>query len=101
MKDVQWVGGKVDAIVWNGLDNVKSEYGLANEVEIVLLEVKIGAHASLDRDQRLIRRAARAGRVRFDVFEYRPEPDPVGTSMDVMASSEVIFPNDEIGRAHV
>jgi len=95
LKDVQWVGGKVDAIVWNGLDKAKSGCALSDELEIVLLEVKIGEHADLDRDQRLIRKAAKAGRVRFDVFEYRPRPRTAVSPVDVMASSELTLPNGD------
>jgi predicted Holliday junction resolvase-like endonuclease len=77
VKDVQWVGGKVDAIVWNGLEAVKSGQGSPDDIEVVLLEVKTGRYARVDEDQRLIRKAADAGRVRFEVFHFRPELAPV------------------------
>jgi len=85
-KDVQWVGGKVDAIVWRGLEAVKSGMGSADDIEVVLLEVKTGKHARLDDDQRLIRDAANAGRVRFEMFHVRPELEAAGL-VELMAST--------------
>jgi predicted Holliday junction resolvase-like endonuclease len=77
IKDVQWVGGKVDAIVRNGLEAIKSGQGSPGDIEIVLLEVKTGRHARVGEDQRLIRKAADAGRVRFDVYHFRPDRIPI------------------------
>lgn len=88
VKDFQWVGGKVDAIVWNGLEASKSGECSPDDIEIVLLEVKTGKYARLDEDQRLIRDAAKAGRVRFEVFKFRPELD-AALSTEALASSEL------------
>jgi predicted Holliday junction resolvase-like endonuclease len=65
VKDVQWVGGAVDMIVWDGLED-------GRDVNVVLLDIKTG-RASVNSRQRRIRDAVRAGRVRFEVFSFRPE----------------------------
>jgi predicted Holliday junction resolvase-like endonuclease len=93
VKDVQWVGGKVDAIVWNGLEAAKSGTGSAEDIEVVPLEVKTGKYARVDEDQRLIRDAVKAGRVRFDVF--RPVLEPEVPLVDVIADSEFVLLNSE------
>ena len=59
VKDVQWIGGKVDAIVWNGLEAAKSATASPDGIEVVFLEVKTGKHARLDEDQRRIRDAVK------------------------------------------
>jgi len=61
--DVQWIGGTVDCVVWDGLTS-------DGEIEVVFLDVKTGRAAPNQRQQR-IRKAISAGRVRFDVF--RPQ----------------------------
>jgi predicted Holliday junction resolvase-like endonuclease len=86
VKDVQWVGGKVDAIVWKGLEAVKSGQGSPDDIEVVLLEIKTGKYARVEDDQRLIRAAVKAGRVGFDVFHFRPEPEDASPSIEVMAN---------------
>jgi predicted Holliday junction resolvase-like endonuclease len=68
VKDVHWIGGTIDMIVWNGLENSLKSGG---EVEVVLLDVKSG-RAQLTKEQRRIRDAVRDGRVRFDVYRFRP-----------------------------
>jgi len=65
LKDFQWVGGAIDAIVWDGLED-------GGDVDIVLLDVKTG-RSSVSPRQRRIREAVEAGRVRFEVFRFRPE----------------------------
>jgi len=61
--DVQWIGGTVDCVVWDGLTS-------DGEIEVVFLDVKTGK-AVLNQRQRRIRKAIEAGRVRFEVF--RPQ----------------------------
>jgi hypothetical protein len=61
--DVQWIGGTVDCVVWDGLTS-------DDEIEVVFLDVKTGK-AVLSQRQRRIRKAIEAGRVRFEVF--RPQ----------------------------
>jgi predicted Holliday junction resolvase-like endonuclease len=63
VKDVQWVGGAVDMIVWDGLEE-------GSDVSVVLLDIKTG-RASVNARQRKIRDAVKAGRVRFEVFPFR------------------------------
>jgi predicted Holliday junction resolvase-like endonuclease len=65
VKDVQWVGGAVDMIVWDGLED-------SRDVSVVLLDIKTG-RASVNPRQRRIREAVKAGRVRFEVFSFQPE----------------------------
>src|SRR5262249_53866454 len=65
VKDVQWVGGAVDMIVWDGLED-------GREVNVVLLDIKTG-RASVNTRQRKIRNAVDAGRVTFKIFSFRPE----------------------------
>jgi hypothetical protein len=59
-KDVQWVGGTVDAIVWDGLED-------GRDVNIVFLDTKTG-QAALNHRQRRVKEATDAGRVRFEVY---------------------------------
>lgn len=72
-KDVQWVGGTIDAIVWDGLEEKR-------DVDVVFLDVKTGQARINDR-QRRIQDAAEAGRVRFEVF--RPETGAIQDAADV------------------
>jgi hypothetical protein len=58
------VGGTIDAIVWDGVEEKR------DDLDIVFLDVKTG-QARLNDRQRRIQDAAKAGRVRFEVF--RPE----------------------------
>lgn len=96
IKDMQWVGGKVDAIVWNGLEAVKSGQGSPEDIEVVLLEIKTGKYARVDDDQRLIRAAVDAGRVRFDLYRFRPQPETWVTMIESVASPELILPDDGV-----
>jgi predicted Holliday junction resolvase-like endonuclease len=95
IKDVQWVGGKVDAIVWNGLEAAKSGQGSPDDIEVVLLEVKTGKHAQLDKDQRLIRDVVKAKRVRFDVFRFQPVPEVSISLAEAIANPEFIPPGSD------
>jgi predicted Holliday junction resolvase-like endonuclease len=54
-KDVQWVGGTIDAIVWDGLEEKR------DDLDIVFPDVKTG-QARLNDRQRRIQDAAKAGR---------------------------------------
>jgi predicted Holliday junction resolvase-like endonuclease len=65
VKDVRWVGGEVDMIVWDGLED-------GRDVTVVLLDVKTG-RASANARQRRIRDAVEAGRVRFKIVPFRSE----------------------------
>ena len=73
LKDVQWVGGTIDMIVWDGLEAATAaHYPPGAQVEIILLDVKTGG-APVEPRQRLIRDAIEARRVRFAVHRFRPE----------------------------
>ena len=61
--DVQWIGGTVDCVIWDGLAS-------GGDIEVVFLDVKTG-RAVLNGRQRRIRKAIDSGRVRFEVF--RPQ----------------------------
>jgi predicted Holliday junction resolvase-like endonuclease len=60
-KDVQWVGGVIDAVVWDGLE-------ADGEVNVVFLDVKTGPFARLTADQRRVRDAIKDKRVTFAVY---------------------------------
>jgi Holliday junction resolvase-like endonuclease len=64
VKDVQWVGGVVDMIVWDGLED-------GRDVTVVLLDIKTG-RASANARQRKVRDAVEAHRVQFRVVPFRP-----------------------------
>jgi len=74
LKDVQWVGGAIDAIVWDGLAEGRN-------LEIVFLDVKTGRGSlsgQLTDAQKLIQQAVAEKRVRFDVYR------PAFPALDVM-----------------
>jgi predicted Holliday junction resolvase-like endonuclease len=73
VKDVQWVGGTIDIIVFDGLeDATQNHFPPGAQVEIIFVDVKTGK-GRVEPRQRLIRDAVNAGRVRFEVFRPRPE----------------------------
>jgi predicted Holliday junction resolvase-like endonuclease len=73
LKDVQWVGGTIDMIVWNGLEAATAAHCPPGaQVEIIFLDVKTGS-ARVEARQRLIREAIEAGRVGFAVHRFRVE----------------------------
>lgn len=59
--DVQWIGGTVDCVVWDGLNSGDGD------VTVVFLDVKSGK-AQANKPQRRIRDAINAGRVRFELY---------------------------------
>ena len=88
LKDLQWSGGPIDMIVWNGLEEAKSAgYPKDAEVEVVFLEIKTGTRP-LDNSQKLIRAAIEADppRVRFHLHRFSPDAAAV-TAVTVTASS--------------
>lgn len=62
-KEAQWIGGTIDYVVWNGLEGT-------DPVEVVFVEVKTG-RKGLQPNQRRIRDAVEAKRVRFKTYEMR------------------------------
>src|SRR6266571_511444 len=96
LKDFQWVGGTIDAIVWNGLED-------GGDVDIIFLDVKTG-RAKISPRQRRIRDAVEAGRLHFKVFPFRPLE--VTAAVEATAAiSDVAFAEDvtdeELGGAWV
>ena len=75
-KDARFIGSPVDLIVFDGLDREALE-------QIVFVEVKSSATASLTKRERLIRDAISAGRVRWQ--EIRVDSSRIATAA---ASSE-------------
>lgn len=72
VKDARWLGGTVDMIVWDGLED-------GRDVEVVFLEIKTGKERLRPR-QRRIKAAVDAGRVSFQV--YRPDAPPAPAADD-------------------
>ena len=63
-QNVQWLGGTVDFIVWDG--RVRD----TDEISVVFVDIKTG-RAELNARQIQVKQAVDAGRVRFEVF--RPD----------------------------
>jgi predicted Holliday junction resolvase-like endonuclease len=66
-KDVQWVGGLIDALVWDGCSEGK-------EITVVALEYKTG-RGQLSADQRRVMEAIDAGRFRYELLLASLEPE--------------------------
>lgn len=81
-KDVQWVGGVIDAVVWDGLE-------ADGEVNVVFLDVKTGPYARLTADQRRVRNAIEAKRVTFEVY-------PMPGVLDVTLAPELLAAEDPL-----
>ena len=69
-KDVQWVGGLIDALVWDGCSEDE-------EITVVALEYKSGTLRLKD-DQKRVRDAINVGRFRYEILPLPPfvEPEP-------------------------
>jgi hypothetical protein len=97
-KDVQWVGGTMDCIVWDGLE-MSMEDG--RDIDIVFIDVKTG-RATISSRQRRIKDAIDAGRVRFEVF--RPDTGVLQDAADVPVAevprieTVIIPPSTELDR---
>lgn len=65
-RDARFIGTPVDFVVFNGLDEDQC-------TEVVLVEVKTGARASLTGRERRVRECVEAGRVRFEIVHVSPE----------------------------
>jgi predicted Holliday junction resolvase-like endonuclease len=72
--DARFIGDPVDYVIFHGYTDLKD--GLAKDrnakLEIVILDVKTGGSAGLTREQRAIREAIAAQRVRFEVAHVHP-----------------------------
>lgn len=71
-KDFRHVGAPIDYIIYDGATDIHD--GVGDDIkEIILLDIKTGPHAGLNKVQRRIRDAVVAGRVRFATYN----PDKV------------------------
>jgi predicted Holliday junction resolvase-like endonuclease len=73
--DARFIGDPVDYVIFHGYTDFKdgkTREGNAH-VEIVILDVKTGGSAGLTREQRAIRDAIAAQRVRFEVARVHPD----------------------------
>lgn len=59
LKDTQWIGGTVDMVLWDGLEEDR-------DVTVVFLDIKTGKATTTHR-QRKIQEAIEQGRVKFEV----------------------------------
>ena len=66
--DARFLGDPIDYIVFNGRNNLDNNETSAEDVEVVLLEVKHG-QSKLTPVQRAIAAAVDAGRVRFEIAQ--------------------------------
>ncbi|HVO39592.1 MAG TPA: Holliday junction resolvase-like protein [Spirochaetia bacterium] len=64
--DARFLGDPIDYVVFKGYTGVRDQGAEADDVEIVLLEVKQGRSA-LSPTQRIIARSVEEGRVRFEI----------------------------------
>ena len=65
--DSRFIGDPIDYVVFDGYTDVRDNSQKADELEVVILEIKQGKAASLSRSQRAIAKAVEEGRVRFDI----------------------------------
>lgn len=65
--DAKFLGDPIDYIVFSGYSEYREGVGLAEEIEIVLIDIKSG-QARLTKGQQAIARAIREGKVRFETI---------------------------------
>jgi predicted Holliday junction resolvase-like endonuclease len=73
--DARFIGDPVDYVIFHGYTGFKDgrDDGENATLEIVILDVKTGGSAGLTREQRAIRDAVAAQRVRFEVAHIHPD----------------------------
>jgi predicted Holliday junction resolvase-like endonuclease len=64
--DSRFLGDPVDYVVFNGYTNLRDANGSAENVEVIILDIKHNT-AALSPSQRAIAKAVEEGRVRFDI----------------------------------
>ena len=64
--DFRFLGDPIDGVVFNGYTALKEDFSKADELEVVIVEIKTGS-SCLKKYQRAIREAVTQGRVRFEV----------------------------------
>lgn len=65
--DAKFLGDPIDYVVFDGYSAFRDDEGAAEEIEIVLIDIKSGG-ARLTKGQHAIAQAIRAGRVRFETI---------------------------------
>ena len=67
LSDAHFLGDPIDYVVFNGYSNLRDNGNGADDLEIVILEIKSGK-ARLQKGQHAIENAINAGRVRFETI---------------------------------
>ncbi|PVZ89481.1 endonuclease [Serratia sp. S1B] len=70
--DAKFLGDPVDYIVFNGYNAFRDGDGRADEIEVVLIDIKSG-NARLTKGQQAIADAIRKGRIRFETIRVEFE----------------------------
>lgn len=70
--DARFLGDPIDYVVFNGYSNLRDNGEGADNLEIVILDVKSGK-ARLQKEQKAIEKAINAGRVRFETVRVSEE----------------------------
>ena len=65
--DAKFLGDPVDYVVFDGYTNFRDGDGTADDIEVILLDIKSGG-ARLSKGQQAIAQAVREGRVRFETL---------------------------------
>ncbi|MHA3050336.1 MULTISPECIES: Holliday junction resolvase-like protein [unclassified Acinetobacter] len=70
--DAKFLGDPVDYIVFNGYNSFRDGDGRADEIEVVLIDIKSG-NARLTKGQQAIADAIKKGRIRFETIRVEFE----------------------------
>jgi predicted Holliday junction resolvase-like endonuclease len=65
--DAKFLGDPVDYVVFDGYSNFRDGDGTADDIEVILLDIKSGG-ARLSKGQQAIAQAVREGRIRFETL---------------------------------
>ncbi|MCH7332411.1 Holliday junction resolvase-like protein [Acinetobacter modestus] len=65
--DAKFLGDPVDYVVFDGYTDFRDGDGTANDIEVILLDIKSGG-ARLSKGQQAIAQAVREGRIRFETL---------------------------------
>lgn len=65
--DAKFLGDPIDYVVFEGYSAFRDDHGAAEDIEIVLIDIKSGG-ARLTKGQQAIAQAIREGRVRFETI---------------------------------
>lgn len=70
--DAKFLGDPIDYVVFDGYSDFRDGDGAAEDIEVVLIDIKSGA-ARLTKGQQAIAQAIQAGRVRFETIRINFE----------------------------